>query len=38
MTRQEKEEAIENLKDALVGVKTLYLADIEGLMPDKQRR
>ena len=31
MTRQEKNDAIENLKDALVGVKTLYLADIEGL-------
>ena len=26
MTRLEKKEAIENLKDALVGVKTLYLA------------
>ena len=31
MTRQEKNDAIENLKEALVGVKTLYLADIEGL-------
>ena len=31
MTRQEKHEAIENLKEALVSVKTLYLADIEGL-------
>jgi large subunit ribosomal protein L10 len=31
MTRQEKHDAIENLKDALMGVKTLYLADIEGL-------
>lgn len=31
MTRQEKHEAIENLKEALAGVKTLYLADIEGL-------
>ena len=31
MTRQEKHDAIENLKEALVGVKTLYLADIEGL-------
>jgi len=31
MTRQEKYDAIENLKEALVGVKTLYLADIEGL-------
>ena len=31
MTRQEKHDAIENLKDALVGVKTLYLADIKGL-------
>jgi len=31
MTRQEKNYAIENLKEALVGVKTLYLADIEGL-------
>lgn len=29
MTRQEKHDAIENLKEALVGVKTLYLADIE---------
>jgi large subunit ribosomal protein L10 len=28
MTRQEKAEAIENLKEALAGVKTLYLADI----------
>jgi large subunit ribosomal protein L10 len=27
MTREEKQEAIENLKDALAGVKTLYLAD-----------
>jgi len=31
MTRQEKAEAIENLKEALAGVKTLYLADIAGL-------
>jgi large subunit ribosomal protein L10 len=31
MTRQEKYDAIENLKEALEGVKTLYLADIEGL-------
>lgn len=31
MTREEKQEAIENLKDALSGVKTLYLADIAGL-------
>ena len=31
MTKQEKHDAIENLKEALVGVKTLYLADIEGL-------
>lgn len=31
MTRQEKHDAIENLKEALAGVKTLYLADIEGL-------
>jgi len=31
MTREEKQEAIENLKDALAGVKTLYLADIAGL-------
>ena len=31
MTRQEKHDAIENLKEALVGAKTLYLADIEGL-------
>ena len=31
MTRQEKHDAIENLYEALVGVKTLYLADIEGL-------
>ena len=31
MTRQEKHDAIENLKEALLGVKTLYLADIEGL-------
>ena len=31
MTRQEKHDAIENLKEALVSVKTLYLADIEGL-------
>ena len=27
MTRQEKNDAIENLKEALAGVKTLYLAD-----------
>ncbi len=31
MTREEKNEAIENLKDALTGVKNLYLADIAGL-------
>ena len=31
MTRQEKNDAIENLKEALSGVKTLYLADIAGL-------
>lgn len=31
MTRDEKQEAIKNLKDALAGVKTLYLADIAGL-------
>src|SRR5210317_895649 len=31
MTRQEKAEAIENLKEALAGVKNLYLADIAGL-------
>ena len=31
MTREEKQEAIENLKDALAGVKTLYIADIAGL-------
>ena len=31
MTRQEKHDAIENLKEALLSVKTLYLADIEGL-------
>ena len=31
MTREEKQEAIENLKDDLAGVKTLYLADIAGL-------
>ena len=31
MTREEKQEAIENLKDALAGVNTLYLADIAGL-------
>ncbi|MEK9613328.1 MAG: 50S ribosomal protein L10 [Flavobacteriaceae bacterium] len=31
MTRQEKYDAIENLKETLAGVKTLYLADIEGL-------
>ena len=31
MTRQEKHDAIENLKEALVSIKTLYLADIEGL-------
>jgi large subunit ribosomal protein L10 len=31
MTRQEKQDAIENLKEALASVKTLYLADIEGL-------
>ena len=31
MTRQEKKDAIENLKKSLSGVKTLYLADISGL-------
>ena len=31
MTREEKNDAIENLKEALAGVKTLYLADISGL-------
>ena len=31
MTRQEKNEAIENLKEALGDVKNLYLADIAGL-------
>jgi len=31
MTRQEKNDAIENLKEALAGVKNLYLADIAGL-------
>ena len=31
MTRQEKNEAIENLKESLSGIKTLYLADISGL-------
>ena len=31
MTREEKDQAIENLKDALTGVKNLYLADIAGL-------
>ena len=31
MTRQEKKEAIKNLKEALAGLKTLYLADIAGL-------
>ena len=31
MTREEKNNAIENLKEALAGVKTLYLADISGL-------
>jgi large subunit ribosomal protein L10 len=31
MTRQEKNETIENLKEALRGVKNLYLADIAGL-------
>jgi large subunit ribosomal protein L10 len=31
MTRQDKKEAIKNLKEALAGVKTLYLADIAGL-------
>ena len=31
MTRQEKNDAIENLKESLSGVKTLYLADISGL-------
>ena len=31
MTRQEKNDAIENLKESLSGVKNLYLADISGL-------
>ena len=31
MTRQEKNDAIENLKESLSGIKTLYLADISGL-------
>ena len=31
MTREEKNDAIENLKEALAGVKNLYLADISGL-------
>jgi len=31
MTREEKNDAIENLKEALAGVKNLYLADIAGL-------
>tara|TARA_A100001011_G_scaffold363866_1_gene414115 strand:- start:741 stop:1262 length:522 start_codon:yes stop_codon:yes gene_type:complete len=31
MTRQEKKDAIENLKKSLSGLKTLYLADISGL-------
>jgi len=31
MTRQEKKDAIENLKKSLSGIKTLYLADISGL-------
>ena len=31
MTREEKNGAIENLKEALAGVKNLYLADISGL-------
>ena len=31
MTRQEKNETIENLKEALGGVKNIYLADIAGL-------
>jgi large subunit ribosomal protein L10 len=31
MTRKEKNETIENLKEALGGVKNLYLADISGL-------
>ena len=31
MTRQEKIDAIENLKESLAGVKTLYLTDISGL-------
>jgi len=31
MTRQEKNEAIESLKESLGGVKNLYLADIAGL-------
>tara|TARA_B100001093_G_scaffold55807_1_gene47293 strand:- start:1 stop:516 length:516 start_codon:yes stop_codon:yes gene_type:complete len=31
MTRQQKNNAIENLKEALGGIKNLYLADIAGL-------
>ena len=31
MTRQDKNNAIENLKEALGGIKNLYLADIAGL-------
>ena len=31
MTRQEKIDAIENLKESLAGAKTLYLTDISGL-------
>ena len=31
MTRQEKNDAIDNLKEALGGIKNLYLADIAGL-------
>ena len=31
MTKEEKQDAIEDLKDALGGIKNLYLADISGL-------
>ena len=31
MTKEEKKVAIEELKDALGGIKNLYLADIAGL-------
>ena len=38
MTRQEKHDAIENLKEALVSVKTLYLADIAGIRCQANKR